>query len=162
MIDDLHAKQDLGLAARYQNAIPPLPSNGPPAKRAANPADVTPCSNQQFWWICQDCSHHWRARPSNRINNIYLCPLCNGGPSIPGPRLRPPSSLCANRRRKSRSSTLAGATCRFLFRVSLHGALIRGGAWSLTSCRLGQSHIRDFSCGMSRGYPLRISAIPSR
>ncbi|WP_416046467.1 zinc-ribbon domain-containing protein [Mycobacterium intracellulare] len=45
--------------------------NGP-----LTPADVAACSNQQFWWICEDCNHHWRARPSNRINSVYLCPLC--------------------------------------------------------------------------------------
>jgi hypothetical protein len=45
--------------------------NGP-----LTPADIAACSNQQFWWICEDCNHHWRARPSNRINSVYLCPRC--------------------------------------------------------------------------------------
>lgn len=39
-------------------------------------ADVAAGSNRYFWWICPDCNHQWRARPSTRINSVYLCPSC--------------------------------------------------------------------------------------
>jgi transposase-like protein len=41
-----------------------------------SPAEVAAGSNQYFWWVCRDCNHHWRARPSTRINSVYLCPAC--------------------------------------------------------------------------------------
>ncbi|SON61727.1 hypothetical protein MSIMFI_03245 [Mycobacterium simulans] len=40
------------------------------------PADVAAGSNQYFWWVCPDCRHEWRARPSTRITSVYLCPSC--------------------------------------------------------------------------------------
>src|SRR6478736_4190219 len=41
-----------------------------------SPAEVAAGSNQYYWWVCPDCSHQWEARPSTRINSVYLCPNC--------------------------------------------------------------------------------------
>ena len=40
------------------------------------PKDVTPCSDQKVWWIC-DKKHEWMAKISNRANGTG-CPYCAG------------------------------------------------------------------------------------
>ena len=33
-------------------------------------------TNTDYWWRCTDCGHEWIAKPSNRKNQVYLCPRC--------------------------------------------------------------------------------------
>jgi len=38
-------------------------------------SDVTPRSRKQAWWICDVCSHEWRARVDARVEG-HGCPAC--------------------------------------------------------------------------------------
>jgi len=40
-------------------------------------SDVTPASNKNVWWKCENAGHEWEARIANRVNGTG-CPICAG------------------------------------------------------------------------------------
>lgn len=60
-----------------QKANPHLAKQWHPTKNGKlRPKDVTPGSNRQVWWLCNN-KHEWKATVNHR-NRGAQCPLCSG------------------------------------------------------------------------------------
>ncbi|XWO28391.1 hypothetical protein C5142_08770 [Rhodococcus sp. BGS-1C] len=40
------------------------------------PNGINAGTSDNYWWLCESCQHEWRARPTNRTRQAYLCPRC--------------------------------------------------------------------------------------
>jgi predicted metal-binding protein len=40
------------------------------------PDRINAGTSNYYWWLCGNCGHEWKARPTNRIRQVFLCPAC--------------------------------------------------------------------------------------
>lgn len=48
----------------------------PTLNEGLTPDRINAGTSNDYWWLCGDCGHEWKARPTNRIRQVFLCPAC--------------------------------------------------------------------------------------